>query len=139
VADNVELIMRFHPVGGQDVSLISADFGGEAEALEAITRALDERRSLVLIRARYNREAGENGVVVNLANVVSVRVSKTDSDTTASTCNGYFDRMGRRRRRGPCRLNRRPGVVWAANSVTLRVQMWRTCGGGECVARRTWW
>jgi hypothetical protein len=82
VADNLELIMRFHCVGGEDVSLISADFGGEAEALEAITRALDERRSLVLIRARYNREAGENGVVINLANVVSVRVSKTDSDTT---------------------------------------------------------
>jgi hypothetical protein len=82
VTDNVELIMRFHPVGGEDVSLISADFGGEAEALEAIARALDERRSLVLIRARYNREAGENAVVVNLANVVSVRVSKTDSATT---------------------------------------------------------
>lgn len=81
MADNVELIMRFHPVGGEDVSVISADFRGEAEALEAITRALDERRSLVLIRARYNREANENGVVVNLANVVSVRVSKTDSDT----------------------------------------------------------
>jgi hypothetical protein len=81
VADNVELIIRFHPVGGEDVSVISADFGGAAEALAAITRALDERRSLVLVRARYNREAGENGVVVNLANVVSVRVSKTDSDT----------------------------------------------------------
>jgi hypothetical protein len=82
VADNVELIMRFHPVGGEDVSVISADFVGEAEAVQAIARALDERRSLVLIRARYNREAGENGVVVNLANVVSVRVSTTDSDTT---------------------------------------------------------
>lgn len=82
VADNVELIIRVHPVGGEDVTVISADFGGEAEALEAITRALDERRSLVLIRARYNREVGENGVIVNLANVVSVRVSKTDSDTT---------------------------------------------------------
>jgi hypothetical protein len=82
MADNIELIMRFHPVGGEDVSLTSADFSGEAEALEAIARALDERRSLVLVRARYNREAGENGVVVNLANVVSVRVSKTDSDTT---------------------------------------------------------
>jgi hypothetical protein len=81
VADNVELIIRFHPVGGEDVSVISADFGGEAEALEAITRALDERRSLVLVRARYNREASENGVVVNLANVVSVRVSKTDSES----------------------------------------------------------
>ena len=82
MADNVELIMRFHPVGGEDVSVISADFAGEAEAVQAIARALDERRSLVLIRARYNREAGENGVVVNLANVVSVRVSTTDSDTT---------------------------------------------------------
>jgi len=82
MVDNVELIIRFHPVGGEDVSVLSADFGGEAEALEAITRAVDERRSLVLVRARYNREAGESGVVVNLANVVSVRVSKTDSDAT---------------------------------------------------------
>jgi len=73
--------MRFHPVGGEDVSLISADFGDEAEALETIARALDERRSLVLPHARYNRETGENGMVINLANVVSVRVSKTDSDT----------------------------------------------------------
>jgi len=81
VADNIELIMRFHPVGGEDVSLISADFGDEAEALETIARALDERRSLVLPHARYNRETGENGMVINLANVVSVRVSKTDSDT----------------------------------------------------------
>jgi hypothetical protein len=82
VADNVELILRFHPVGGEDVSVTSADFPGEAEALRAIARAMDERRSLVLTRARYNREANENGVVVNLANVVSVRVSKTDSVTT---------------------------------------------------------
>jgi hypothetical protein len=82
VADNIELIMRFHPVGGEDVSVLSADFGGPKEALEAIAEALNERRSLVLTRARYNREANENGVVINLANVVSVRVSKTDSDTT---------------------------------------------------------
>jgi hypothetical protein len=82
MADNVELIMRFHPVGGEDVSVLSTDFGGEAEAIEAVARALDDRRSLVLIRARYNREAGENGVIVNLANVVSVRVSKTDSAAT---------------------------------------------------------
>jgi hypothetical protein len=81
VTDNIELIMRIHPVGGEDVSLITVDFGGEAAALEEITRALDERRSLVLTRARYNREAGESGVIVNLANVVSVRVSKTDTDT----------------------------------------------------------
>ena len=82
VPDNIELIMRFHPVGGEDVSLISKDFGGEGEALEAITRAMDDRRSLVLTHARYDRAAGENGVVINLANVVSVRVSKTDSATT---------------------------------------------------------
>jgi len=82
VADNIELIMRFHPVGGEDVSLISADFGGEAEALETIARALDERRSLVLTHARYNRETGEAGMVINLANVVSVRVSGTDSDAS---------------------------------------------------------
>jgi hypothetical protein len=82
VPDNIELIMRFHPVGGEDVSLISKDFGGEGEALEAIARALDDRRSLVLTQARYDREAGENGVVINLANVVSVRISKTDSATT---------------------------------------------------------
>jgi hypothetical protein len=69
-------------VGGEDVAVLSADFAGPEEALAAIGRALDERRSLVLNKARYNREATENGVVLNLANVVSVRVSKTDSDAT---------------------------------------------------------
>jgi hypothetical protein len=82
MADNIELTMRFHPVGGEDVSVLTTDFDGPDEALEAITRALGERRGLVLTHARYNREASESGVVVNLANVVSVRVSKTDSDTT---------------------------------------------------------
>jgi hypothetical protein len=82
VADDIELVVRFHPVGGEDVTLLTADFGGPEEALEAIARALDERRSLILTHARYNREVGENGVVVNLANVVSVRVSKYDSETT---------------------------------------------------------
>ena len=80
--DNAELIMRFHPVGGEDVSVLSKDFGGVKEALERIAHLMDERRSLVLIRARYDREAGENGVVVNLANVVSVRVSVKDSART---------------------------------------------------------
>jgi len=65
-----------------DVSVVCADFAGEREALEAIARALDEQRSLVLTRARYDREADENGVIINLANVVSVRVSKTDRATT---------------------------------------------------------
>jgi len=32
-----------------------------------------------LTRARYDRQADENGVIINLANVVSVRVSTTDS------------------------------------------------------------
>jgi hypothetical protein len=82
VADNIELIMRFHPVGGEDVTLISRDFDGEAHALEVIARAVDERRSLVLTQARYDRVASQNGVVLNLANVVSVRVSRVDSDTT---------------------------------------------------------
>jgi len=44
VPDNIVLIMRFHPVGGEDVSVVSEDFGGEREALEAIAQALDERR-----------------------------------------------------------------------------------------------
>lgn len=82
MADNVELIIRFHPVAGEDVSVMCADFAEEAAAVEAVARAMDERRSLVLVRARYNREAGESGVVVNLANVVSVRVSRTDSAAT---------------------------------------------------------
>jgi hypothetical protein len=82
VSDNAELIMRFHPVGGEDVSVLSKDFGGENEALEQIAHLMDERRSLVLHRARYDREEAENGMVVNLANMVSVRVSMKDSSTT---------------------------------------------------------
>jgi len=79
VPDNIVLIMRFHLVSGEDVSVVSEDFGGEREALEAIAEALDERRSLVLTHARYDREADQTGVIINLANVVSVRMSKTDS------------------------------------------------------------
>jgi hypothetical protein len=82
VPDNIVLIIRFHPVGGEDVSVVSEDFGGEAEALEAIAQALDERRSLVLTHARYDRESDQNGVIINLANVVAVRVSATDSAAT---------------------------------------------------------
>jgi hypothetical protein len=82
VPDKIVLMMRFHPVGGEDISVICGDFGGERDALEAIARALDERRSLVLTHARYDREIDENGVVINLANVVSVRVTKTDSAAT---------------------------------------------------------
>jgi len=82
VPDKIVLIMRFHPVGGEDVSVISEDFTGEDEALEAVARALDQRRSLVLRHARYHHEADEKGVIINLANVVSVRVSSTDSAAT---------------------------------------------------------
>lgn len=82
VADKVELVMRFHPVGGEDLSLITADFRGESEAVEAVSRALDEHRSLILLHARYNREASENPVVVNLSNVVSVRIGNADSEAT---------------------------------------------------------
>jgi hypothetical protein len=78
VPDSIVLIIRFHPVGGEDVSVVSEDFAGEREALDAIAHALDERRSLVLTHARYGREPDLNGVVINLANVVSVRVSRTD-------------------------------------------------------------
>lgn len=77
--DTIMLIIQFRPLGGEDVAVVSEDFSGKREALEAIARALDERRSLVLTHARYDREADENGVVINLANVVSIRVSTTDS------------------------------------------------------------
>ncbi|MDR7322598.1 MULTISPECIES: hypothetical protein [Catenuloplanes] len=79
VSDNAEMIIRFHPVGGEDVSVLTSDFSGPDEAIEAITRALDERRTLVLTRARYDRAADENAVLINLANVVSVRVAGQDS------------------------------------------------------------
>lgn len=82
MTDQIELILRFHPVGGEDLSLLCKDFASEPDAVQAVTRALDERRSLVLTRARYNRESSEHAVVINLSNVVSVRVSTKDSDTT---------------------------------------------------------
>ncbi|GAA1789724.1 hypothetical protein HC028_14470 [Planosporangium flavigriseum] len=82
MAGKVELVIRFHPVGGDDVSLLSADFSGQEEALEAVARALDERSSLVLKHAKEGPDTNEHGVVLNLANVVSVRVSKTDGETT---------------------------------------------------------
>lgn len=80
--DKVVLIMRFHPVGGEDVSVICGDFSGESEALEAVARAIDERRGLVLNEARYEREPEQIGVVINMANVVSMRVSKADGGQT---------------------------------------------------------
>ena len=43
--DNAELILRFHPVGGEDLSVLSKDFDGEKEALERIAHSVDERTS----------------------------------------------------------------------------------------------
>ena len=80
--ENSELIMRFHPVSGDDVSIATTDFDGQAEALETIARAIEEQRALVLTQARYNREPDTNAAVVNLANVVSVRLSTKDSAAT---------------------------------------------------------
>src|SRR4029453_18888919 len=82
VAENIEMILRFHAVGGEDIPVVCNLFIDEQEALDAIASALDERRSLVLNQARYNREASEHGVIINLTNVVSVRVSKVDSTTS---------------------------------------------------------
>jgi len=78
--DNIELVMRFHPVGGEDVTVMSVDFSDEAQAVAVIARAIEERHGLILTRARYNRETDESSMVINLANVVSVRVSTTDSN-----------------------------------------------------------
>jgi hypothetical protein len=62
--------------------VVCRDFTDENEALEAVAHAIDEHRSLVLNEARYEREPDENGVVINMANVVSMRVSRTESAAT---------------------------------------------------------
>jgi hypothetical protein len=82
VADNDELLIRFHVVAGEDISVISRDFSDQRGAMTAIGDAMNEHRSLRLLEARYEREADVTGLVVNLANVVSVRVSKKDSAAT---------------------------------------------------------
>jgi hypothetical protein len=79
VPDNIVLIMRFHPLGGEDVSVVCEDFAGEREALEAVARALDERRRLVLTRARYDRQADETWRDHQPGQRVSVLLSKTDT------------------------------------------------------------
>lgn len=80
--ERVDLFIRVHAVGGDDLLVVSRDFGSEQEATEAITRALDARRSLTLRRASFNRESAQSVVVLNLANVVAVRVAPTDSAAT---------------------------------------------------------
>jgi hypothetical protein len=82
VAGNDELVIRFHVVAGEDISVISRDFSDDKEALTAIADAVNEHRSLLLPEARYDHEVAVTGLVINLANVISVRVSKKDSDAT---------------------------------------------------------
>ncbi|MBV1853672.1 hypothetical protein [Catellatospora tritici] len=77
--ESVELILRFHPVGGEDITVLSHDFVSEQEAVNAIAASIDERRSLVLTQARFDRESQVAGVVINSANIVSARVGRTDS------------------------------------------------------------
>jgi hypothetical protein len=79
VPDNIALVLQFRLMNGEEVSVLSDDFSGRHEAIEAVARALDEHRSLVLTHAKRDRHAYEEGVVVNLANVVSARVSTSDS------------------------------------------------------------
>jgi uncharacterized protein YjaG (DUF416 family) len=87
--DKVELMVRLHPMSGEDTALTSRDFASAAEALDAISRAMDDRRSLILVHARYEGDVGESAVVVNLANVVTVRVLETDT-TGTSTAGQYL-------------------------------------------------
>jgi uncharacterized protein YjaG (DUF416 family) len=83
--DNVELIVRLHPTSGEDVALWSRDFAGSREALDAIAQALDDRHGLTLTHVRYDGDVSESAVIINLANVVTVRVLETDtSDTTTA-------------------------------------------------------
>ncbi|MGI5171688.1 hypothetical protein ACQEU3_45815 [Spirillospora sp. CA-253888] len=70
---NNELIIRFHRIGG-DVSVATTDFTEPAQALQTIAHALDQQRSPTLTQARYNHEPND-AVIINLANVISIRVS----------------------------------------------------------------
>src|SRR5260221_6320630 len=82
VPDNVVLIMRFHPVGGEDVSVISEDFTGDHEALEAVGHALDQRRRLGVRHAREEPPTDENWILIHPANTRSGRASRADSAAT---------------------------------------------------------
>lgn len=82
--DNVELIVRLHPTTGEDITLHTWDFPGPREALAAMAQALDERRTITLTRARYEGDIAESAVIINLANLVTVRVMEADpSDVTS--------------------------------------------------------
>lgn len=78
----VDLFIRIHALNGDDLLVVSRDFDSELEATQAITRALDDRRSLTFTHASFSRESQESVVVVNPANVVAIRISRTDSAAT---------------------------------------------------------
>jgi hypothetical protein len=82
VAANDELTIRFRVIAGEDILVISRDFSNRPEALTAIGDALNEQRSLILLEARYDREADVTGLVINLANVVTAQVSTKDNAAT---------------------------------------------------------
>jgi hypothetical protein len=86
--ENVELIVRLHPTGGEDIAVWTRDFTGVGEALDAIAEAIDNRRNLTLRKVRYQGDLGESAVVVNLENVVTVRV--LESDTTGADASGQY-------------------------------------------------
>lgn len=81
-SERVDLFIRIHALNGDDLLVVSRDFGSELEATQAITRALDDRRSLTFTHASFSRESQESVVVVNPANVVAIRISRTDSAAT---------------------------------------------------------
>lgn len=78
----VDLFLRIHALSGEDMLVVSRDFGSELEAAQAIARALDERQSLTFAHASFSRETQESVVVVNPSNVVAIRISRTDSAAT---------------------------------------------------------
>jgi hypothetical protein len=86
--------MRFRPVGGADVTLLTVDFDGPDGALEAIARALDERRSLIFVHARYNREVAKMVWSPTLPMWFPCGCRGKTAKRPASTCSGWFDRAG---------------------------------------------
>jgi hypothetical protein len=82
VADQNQLIIRLHPISGDDISITTSDFDSPKRALQTIGNALDQNRSLILTQARSNDGSKVGSVVVNLANVISIQVSANGSAAT---------------------------------------------------------
>jgi hypothetical protein len=86
--ENVELIVRLHPTGGEDIAVWTRDFTGVGEAIDAIADAIDHRRNLTLRKVRYQGDLGQSAVVINLKNVVTVRV--LESDASGDDASGQY-------------------------------------------------